>query len=355
MSAPAELERRRLPEPPTVRVGRWRVLASARGAVVTTALLAGAIAVVLATLGSGPLPVSPAEVVDTILRRTDEFDFVVLDIGLPRACVALLVGAGLGVAGSLLQALTRNPLGSPDVIGFDSGAAAGALVALLVIGVPERQDAAVFALVGGGLAALLVFLLSSGARDAGYRIILIGIGIGALLDSVSAYLLTRSTVRESMNATRWLVGSLNSSDWGDAVLAGVGLLILLPAAVALGRQLRLVLLGPEVASALGVRLGVVTGATLAVAVGLSAVAVLAAGPISFVALAAPQLAGRLVGLRRTPTVLASAAMGALLLTASDLIGSRAFGETDLPVGVVTGGVGGLYLAWLLSREWRRRG
>ena len=346
---------RRLPEPSTLRLGPWRVLASWRGALVTLALACCAVLIVFATLGTGPLPVNPSEVLDTVLRRTDEFDFVVLDIGLPRACVALLVGAGLGAAGSLLQALTRNPLGSPDVIGFDSGAAAGALVAMLTLGVSDRTETAVFAIAGGGVAALVVFLLSSGARDTGYRIILIGIGLGALLDSVSAYLLTRSGVRESMEATRWLVGSLNSSDWPDVIVAGLGLLILLPAAVALGRQLRLVLLGPEVASALGVRLGVVTGGTLAVAVGLSAVAVLAAGPISFVALAAPQLAGRLVGLRRTPTVLASAAMGALLLTASDLIGSRAFGETDLPVGVVTGGVGGLYLAWLLSREWRRRG
>lgn len=171
---------------------------------------------------------------------------------------------------------------------------------------------------------------------------------------MSAYLLTRSTVRESMNATRWLVGSLNSSDWVDVAVAGAGLLILLPAALVVGRQLRVVLLGPEVASALGVRLGLVTAATLTVSVGLSAVAVMAAGPISFVALAAPQLALRLVGGRRAPVVLASAAMGATLLAASDLIGSRAFGDTDLPVGVITGGVGGIYLAWLLSREWRRR-
>ena len=340
--------------PATVGVGRWRILASVRGALVPLGLLGCALVVVFATLGSGPLPVSPAEVIDTVLRRTDEFDFVVWEIGLPRACVAVLVGAGLGAAGALVQALTRNPLGSPDVIGFDSGAAAGALVAMLVIGLGERQQAAAFAIAGGAVAAAAVFVLSSGARDVGYRIILIGIGIGALLDSVSAYLLTRSTVRESMNATRWLVGSLNSSDWVDVAVAGAGLLVLLPAAVAVGRQLRLVLLGPEVASALGIRMSLVTAATLTVAVGLSAVAVMAAGPISFVALAAPQLALRLVGGRGAPVVLASAAMGATLLAASDLIGSRAFGDTDLPVGVITGGVGGIYLAWLLSREWRRR-
>lgn len=354
MSAPAGQARARVAVPTTVGVGRWQVLASVRGALVPLGLLGCALVVVFATLGSGPLPVSPSEVIDTVLRRTDEFDFVVWEIGLPRACVALLVGAGLGAAGALVQALTRNPLGSPDVIGFDSGAAAGALMAMLALGAGERQQAATFAIAGGALAAAAVFGLSAGARDVGYRIILIGIGLGALLDSVSAYLLTRSTARESMNATRWLVGSLNSSDWADVAVAGAGLLILLPAALVVGRQLRVVLLGPEVASALGVRMGRVTAATLAVSVGLSAVAVMAAGPISFVALAAPQLALRLVGGRRAPVVLASAAMGATLLAASDLIGSRAFGDTDLPVGVITGGVGGIYLAWLLAREWRRR-
>ena len=137
--------------------------------------------------------------------------------------------------------------------------------------------------------------------------------------------------------------------------AAAGLAVLLGAALALARPLRLMLLGPEVAAALGVRVAATTGFTVAVAVGLSAVAVLAAGPISFVALAAPQLAGRLVGPRRGPSVAASAAMGAMLLVSSDLFGSRAFGDTDLPVGVITGGLGGLYLAWLLSSEWRRRG
>lgn len=343
-----------LPRPSTIGVGSIRLRFSARELVVTAALVLAAIVIVFVTLGSGPLPVSPAEVIDTVLRRTDEFDFVVLDIGLPRALVGLLVGACLGVAGSLIQALTRNPLGSPDVIGFDSGASFGALVALLVLQVGDLQQAAVFAFAGGGLAAVAVFLFASGGRDTGYRIILIGIGLGAMLDACSAYLLTRGQVQESLNATRWLVGSLNDSYWDDVVLAAVGLAVLLTASWALARPLRLLLLGPEVAAAVGVRVTATTAATVAVAVGLSAVAVLAAGPISFVALAAPQLAGRLVGLHRAPSIGASAAMGSVLLVGADLIASRAFGDTDLPVGVVTGGVGGLYLAWLLSHEWRRR-
>lgn len=341
-------------EPRLIRVGPIRLRFSWRATLLTGLLVLVAIGLVFAALGTGPLPASPSEVIDTILRRTDEFDFVVLDIGLPRGLVALLVGAGLGAAGALVQALTRNPSGSPDVIGFDSGATLGALVALLVFDLNDRQLAAPFALAGGIAAALVVFALSSGGRDVGYRIVLIGIGIGAMLDAGSAYLLTRAKVTEAMSSARWLVGSLNNSDWTDVRIALIGLVLLLPAALVLARRLRLVLLGNEVASTLGLNLKVTTFGTLVVAVGLSAIAVLAAGPISFVALVAPQLAGRLVGLQRAPSVLAAAAMGAVLLTGADLIGSRAFGDADLPVGVVTGLVGGMYLAVVLARLWRRR-
>lgn len=340
--------------PVVLAAGPVRVVVDPRAALVTGVLLVVAVGLVFGTLGTGPLPAAPGDVLRTVLGEdTGAFTFVVLDIGLPRALNGLLVGAVLGAAGSLVQALTRNPLGSPDVIGFDSGAAAGALVGLLVLHL-STTGAAPMALAGGAVAAGLVFVLSSGASDAGYRIVLIGIGVGAALDSVTAYLLTRTTAVEGLSAARWLTGSLNQTTWADVRLGLAGAVVLLPAAVVCARHLRVLLLGADTATALGGRVRAVTAATLLLAVALSAVAVLAAGPISFVALAAPQLAARLTGARRAPGVLSSAAMGAVLMAASDFAGQRLFGSTDLPVGVVTGAVGGIYLAWLLTRQWRRR-
>nr|WP_246336545.1 iron chelate uptake ABC transporter family permease subunit [Flexivirga oryzae] len=313
-----------------------------------------AIAVILLTLGTGALPVSPAGVVRCVLGAGDPAnDFAVMDIGLPRAVTGLLVGLALGAAGSLVQAYTRNPLGSPDVIGFDAGAATFALIGLLVLHL-QPAGYSVLAVVGGLATAAVVFALGTGGEhDAGYRLILIGIGVGAALASVNGYLLTRSTNYESQAAARWLAGSLSNSDWSRAGILSVALVVLLPCAAACARHLRTMLLGADVAVALGVPLRRVSVGVLAIAVALAAVAVATAGPVSFVALTAPQLVVRLTR-GPAPQVFASAAMGGLLMVVSDFVGQRALGSIDLPVGVVTGAVGGVYLAWLLSREWKAR-
>lgn len=335
-------------------VGAARLLVDVRAAVVTGVLLAMTVALIFVTLGTGPFPAGPADVVRTIAGAGDgALEFAVLDIGLPRALTALLVGAALGAAGALVQSLTRNPLGSPDVIGFDSGVATGALVAIIVLGLPATGRG-VLAALGGILAAGLVYLLSTGGADSGYRIVLIGIGAAAMLDSVNAYLLTRSRATESLSALRWLVGSLNGGTWNSVYLAGAGVTVFVPVAIGCSRHLRSLQVGTDLATAVGARVGRVVAMTLLTAVGLSTMAVLAAGPISFVALTAPQLAARLTGARREPQPVAAAAMGAVLLLSSDLLGQRAFGQTDLPVGVVTGALGGGYLAWLLARQWRRQ-
>lgn len=335
-----------------IRVGDLSVPFRSRSLIVTVTLLALSVIAGFITLGTGALPVPPMGVIRTALGVGDPGDqFAVWEIGLPRLAVGLLAGMALGAGGSLVQAYTRNPLGSPDVIGFDAGAATGGLVGLLILHLPPNGYA--LAAVGGGLlTAAAVIYLARGGFDSGYRLILIGIGVGAMLLSVNGYLLTRATTYESMAAARWLSGSLNSSDWADAGRLAVGLILLLPAAVVLARHLRALQLGGDSATALGVRVGAVTTVTLVVAVCAAALAVGCAGPISFVALAAPQLAHRLTG-GHPPEIMTSAAMGGFLVVASDFVAQRAFGDIELPVGVVTGAVGGGYLCWLLASEWRR--
>lgn len=304
------------------------------------------------SIGTGDYPLSPGQVIETLLGGGDSSaSFIVETLRLPRTLTAILVGAALGVAGAIFQSIARNPLGSPDVIGFTYGAATGALVVILLWDGGNREIA--FGAIGGGiLTAVAVYLLALRGGVQGYRLVLVGIGIGAMLLAVNDYLVTRARRDDAYEAARWLIGSLNGAAWEQVVPIAIALALLLPVAVVLGRRLQMLEMGDDAARALGVnversRLGLV-----GIGVALTAVGVSSTGPIAFVALAAPQLARRLT---RTPSpgLLTSALMGSTVLVLSDLIGQR-LAPTDLPVGVVTGLVGGVYLAWLLSREWRSR-
>ncbi|WP_301126189.1 FecCD family ABC transporter permease [Streptomyces cacaoi] len=309
--------------------------------------LAGGCAAV-AAIGSGELSLSPLEVVRTLAGSGPPgADFVVMDLRLPRALDALLVGFGMGVAGAVFQSLSRNPLGSPDIIGFGNGASAGALVALILLDTGPVQTAA--GAVGGGFCtALVVYLLARRGGAHGYRLVLIGIGASAVLGSCTSFLFVRADLGKAAQAATWMVGSLGGRGWSDAAVAAVGLLALLPAVLACARRLALLEMGDDAAAALGVSPERTRIALLAAGTGLTAMSVAAAGPIPFVALAAPQLARRVT--RSTgPNLLPAGWMGALLVAACDWTAQRLPGI--VPVGVVTGVTGGLYLAWLL---WRQR-
>ena len=306
---------------------------------------------ILAALWVGPLELTPATVLGSVLRLDSGDDFLVLELGLPRSVLAVLVGAGLGVAGALMQAQTRNPLGSPDVIGFGAGASLGAVVALIPLhlrGVPVGLAA----VIGGLVTALIVLALAGGSSRAGFRIIVVGIAVTALVTGITSYLLTRSALAESINAQRWLSGSLNDATWTDCLVMLVAAVLLIPAAAALRRPLVALQLGEEVGIGLGVRIPRVQFAVVIVSVLLSAAAVTTAGPVAFIGLAAPQIIVRLVR-RPAPLVVGSALVGALLMVLSDLLAQNVIPGYELPVGIATGVVGGLYLAWLLTKMWRR--
>jgi iron complex transport system permease protein len=319
------------------------------GAVLALVVLAMAIV----AIGIGDYPVSPGEVVDTLLgggsRATS---FIIETLRLPRVLCAILVGAALGISGAIFQSLTNNPLGSPDIVGFTTGSAVGALVVITIIGGSGLAVSA-GALAGGLLTAGLVYGLAFKRGVSGYRLVLVGIGISALALAAIDYLLTRARTEDAVAATVWLVGSLNGRGWDHVRPLAGALAVLVPAALLLARPLRLLEMGDDAARALGLRVEPARLAILVVAVALVAVATTAAGPIGFVALTAPQVARRLARLPN-PGIATSALMGAALLLASDIAGQRLLGDTQLPVGIMTGLTGGVYLAWLLVAE-RRRG
>ncbi|RKS74786.1 iron complex transport system permease protein [Actinomadura pelletieri DSM 43383] len=321
-----------------------------RAFVVSAVFLAVALGTGVLLIGSGDFPMSPADVVRTLLGRGTPADSLIVNqIRLPRVVAGLAVGAALGLAGAIFQSLVRNPLGSPDVLGFVQGAATGVLAVIVLTGAGSVAVAAGAA--GGGLATGLVVYLVAGRRHAhGQRLILVGIGVSAILTGVNGYLLTQAHITDAARAVLWLTGSLDGRDWADSAPVLVALAVLGPLVlVGCGRALRMLEMGDDAAHGLGVPIERVRLIMLAAAVLLTSFAAAAAGPVAFVALTAPQLARRL---SRTPgpNLLPAACMGAALLVVADWTAQRAFPGHQLPVGVVTGLLGGAYLVWLLVTE-----
>lgn len=337
----------------TVRIGSaFSVRVEGRSLTVCLGLVVALLAVVAVSLTTGDYPLSVPDVLRTLVGRGERADeFIVLGLRLPRVVTGLLVGFGLGVAGAVFQLVTRNPLGSPDVIGFTSGAVTGALVVLLVLNGSGWQTS-FGALIGGGTTAVLVYVLASRGGVQGYRLILVGIGISAVLQAANDYLLTRSRVEDAQQAQVWITGSLNGRGWEQALPLGIGLAVLVPVALFAGRSLTMLDLGDDASRALGVNVGGTRAVVLVAGTAMTALAAMAAGPIAFVALAAPQVARRLTGAVGSGLV-AAGLTGSLLLLVSDFAAQRLFAPTQLPVGVMTGAVGGIYLAYLLVGQWRR--
>jgi len=321
--------------------------------IVVASLMTAAAVIGVLAIGFGKYTVAPGDVAGVLLGTNTSFDrVVVLQWRMPRMLMALLIGAALGVSGAIFQALTRNPLGSPDIIGINAGAYTGALVVMAGIGAGYYGIAA-GALVGGLLTAAIVHALSYRNGLAGYRLIVVGIGVGAVLNSVNQWIVIKLDHHTAVSAAVWQQGTLSGLTWAQVVPMSLCLLAMTAVLVALGPQLPVLQMGDDAAGALGVRPDRARLGYLAVGVGLVAVACAAAGPVSFVALAAPQLARRLtagpgVGLA------GSAAMGAVLLLVSDVTAQQLFRGNELPVGAVTVSLGGVYLIQLLISQARKR-
>ncbi|MBI8999844.1 iron chelate uptake ABC transporter family permease subunit [Corynebacterium sp. CCM 8864] len=309
--------------------------------------------VIVFALMLGDYPISATQVIRSLLGINDDplTQFFVRDLRAPRVVMALIVGAALGISGAIFQALTGNPLGSPDITGFTVGAATGALLQIIVFnGGPLAIGLG--ALLGGFATGATVYLLSRQGGVTGTRFVLIGIGVAAILQGVNGLLIVRASLTAAQTAAQWLAGSFNATTWGETIVLGAVLALLIPASLLLARPLGVMLTGPDLAVGLGVPVDTRRIQLIIIGVSLVAVTVAAAGPIAFIALAAPQLARRLT---RTsgPGLGGAALMGAFLVLTSDVISQRLFAPTQLPVGVVTGSLGGIYLIWLLSREWRK--
>jgi iron complex transport system permease protein len=339
--------------PGTIRIaaGRLALRLERRVLVVSGGLLVVVAAAIVVSVGVGDFPIPLTEVVPAIVGLGDpDSHFVVHTLRLPRALTGALVGAAFGLSGAIFQSLARNPLASPDVIGITGGASAAAVAVIVGVG-GNATVVSTAALVGALGVATAIYLLAYRRGVVGYRLVLVGVGMAAVLHAVTSYLLSRAQIWEAQRAMVWLTGSLNGRSWDHAGPVAVVLAGLVPIVVAFARQLRLLELGDDTATGLGARVEHTRTTLMAAAVVLAAVATASAGPIAFVALVAPQIARRLV---RTAgaALLPSALAGAALVLLADLAARRAFAPTELPVGVVTGIIGAPCLLWLLARANR---
>ncbi|WP_395570522.1 FecCD family ABC transporter permease [Streptomyces sp. BK79] len=342
---------------PGVRLGRVSFVWRPWLACVTLLLAAAAFLVFCLSIGVGDFPIGLPRVVATLFGRGEQVDeFVIMDLRLPRALAGLVVGVALGVSGALTQSLARNPLASPDVLGVTSGASAVAVFLVTVSGgtaavVGDTVGLSAAALAGGLGTGLLVYFLAWRRGVDGFRLILIGISVNAVMQSLTTWLLVTADIGDVARAQAWLVGSLDNRSWNEVWIALWGTLALLAVVSCAAFQFKPLQFGDEIAAGLGVRYSAVRAVLLLCAVLLAGVAVSAAGPVPFVALVAPQVAMRLARCP-TPPLAASGLFGALLLIGSDLVARTAL-PVSLPVGVVTAAIGGPFLVYLLVRANRR--
>lgn len=275
---------------------------------------------------------------------------------LPRALLGLVVGAALGVAGAVLQAVVRNPLADPFVFGVSSGASVAAVAALtLTTGSFAALSTPVAAFVGALGTTILVFLLAQqGGRVTPNRLVLAGVAMSYLLSSITSYLVLRSSAAEQGvgQVLSWLAGSLAAATWADL---GVPVLVVVAstgALVSMAPVLNAFLTGDETAASLGVDVGRVRLVLFVVTSLLVGVVVAVSGAIGFVGLVVPHAVRMVIGSDHRWVLPASALAGGLLLVVVDIGARLVLAPTEVPVGLLTAVVGAPFFLWLLRRSGR---
>ncbi|MEU6078523.1 iron ABC transporter permease [Micromonospora sp. NPDC047074] len=339
-----------LPGRALVRLGPVSVQVRRRSVLVAATLVVLLLAAGLLSLCLGTPYVALPDVLRALSGTGTPYDLVVLDLRLPRLVLAAVAGAAFGVAGTLIQSVARNPLASPDVVGVTQGAGLAATVALTTGAAAVLVAPA--ALVGGLVAAVLLFALGARHGLAAQRFVLAGVAVAFALRALTEVVMLTADPIDGMRAQIWLIGTLAGRGWTETLWIALTLVALLPVLAWAGWALNSTALDDDTARGIGLR-------PVARRIGLAGTGVVAAamvtaqvGAVDFVALVAPQLARRLVRAERPPLVCA-ALLGALLLVLADLAGRRLFAPTQLPAGVLTAAIGGPYLIFLLVRGRRR--
>lgn len=309
------------------------------------------------TLGSSNLSLK-----DTFLTLiglgTDKSNFVIFELRMPRMLLALMIGAGLGVAGAIMQAVTQNDLAEPGILGINAGAGLGVVLYILFIqgnsydalSSIETYILPLAALLGGLLASFCMYLFSWKKGISPIRLILVGVAVNAGFSAVLILFQLKLDDSDFQKATIWLSGSIWVSNWTYVLALLPWLLILIPYVFYKARILNILALGDTLATGLGTAVEKERIKLLIAAVALTGVSVSVGGGIAFIGLLAPHLVKRLVGVKHQLVIPGSALMGALLVLLSDTIGKNLLSPSEIPVGLVIGIIGAPYFIYLLMKN-----
>lgn len=299
----------------------------------------------LLSLQKGVIPV-PWGALLTGWHAGSEHYYVLMEYRLPRLLLAMFIGAALAVAGVLVQGMVRNPLASPDILGVNHAASLASVGALLLLPGLPVMALPLLAFVGGIAGLLLLRWLAPPGEPV--RLALTGIALSACWGSLTDYLLL-ARPQDLNSALLWLTGSLWGRDWRFVTVAVPLLLVLLPLSLRYCRDLDLLALGDARAATLGVNVQRTRFCGLLLAVAMTATAVAACGPISFIGLVVPHMVRSLTGGRHRWLMPLSALTGALLLVVADLLARTLHPPLELPAGVLTAIIGAPWFVWLLMR------
>ncbi|MGW4049258.1 FecCD family ABC transporter permease [Streptomyces sp. NPDC004779] len=328
-----------------------------RYALVVAGLLAALAAAVLGSLALGSVRIPPGQVLEALTGRADPSPYrtIVLDVRLPRVILGIVVGAGLAVVGTVLQALVRNRLADPFLLGISSGASTGAVL-VLVLGIGGGLTTTLAlpagAFAGSLVALVLVYALARrGSTMTGPRLVLAGVAVSYILTALTTLILVAAARPEHFQeALYWSFGGLGSARWDTLVLPAAVLVLGTGVLLALSRPLDLLLTGDEGATVLGLDTGRFRAAVFLLASLVTAVMVAASGAVGFIGLMVPHAARLLVGAPHRRLLPVAALGGAVALVVADLGARTVAAPQDIPVGVLTALTGGPLFLWLMRRR-----
>jgi len=321
--------------------------------------LAGATAAVfVVSLGLGPVPIAPGDIITVLLHAHGgdaggvENGLVITQLRLPRALLALLAGAGLAVAGAAMQAYFRNPLAEPGVTGVASGAAVGAVtVIVLGAGAVAAWVLPVAAFIGAAAVLVVIQLIALVARDRSpVTVLLLGIAMNAFCGAVTGAIVANADDSQTVRgALFWLQGDLTSASWNDLALVAVPAVLGIACLSGMTRELNALLLGDETAESMGVSVARVRAALLVLSAVIVGGVVAVTGVIGFVGLVAPHAVRLMLGSDHRSLLPGAAMLGGMFLVAADTVARLAPGGGSWQTGIVTALVGAPVFVVLVLR------